>query len=212
MMLPLLASMATATPQFEVKWTTTDIARGRLSLIISRDLSDEPRLTVGSSFTNAGQIFAFDITDAGAGTASFPSPAQASFPFDTVDELPAGAVSIQAVLTPYTQYNRSDGASLWLPGWNSLTYSEDYDSYGWANVTTPFGGQKGLTQPKVPCTLCRTPRRFQSRTGRPSSSHLAKRCRRSHRHRWTLCFRSTSRCDRECSARFGGSLSMSVLG
>ena len=24
-------------------------------------------------------------------------------------------------------------------------YSEDYDSYGWANVTTPFGGAKGLS-------------------------------------------------------------------
>lgn len=52
--------------------------------------------------------------------------------------------SIQAVLTPYTLYNRSDGHSLWLPGFGSLRYSEDYDSYGWANVTTPFGGAKGL--------------------------------------------------------------------
>lgn len=143
---PVVTTLSAATPAtITVKWTAgAHIVRGRLSLILSRDLSDEPRLTIGSSFSNSGQIFAFDV-DASAGAASFPSPLQASFPFDTMEQLPAGTVSVQAVLQPYELYNRSDGSSLWLPTWNALTYSEDYDSYGWANVTTPFGGHKGLS-------------------------------------------------------------------
>ena len=47
---------------------------------------------------------------------------------------------MQAVLTPYEQFNRSDGHKLWLPGFDSLTYSEDYDSYGWAEEPIAFGG------------------------------------------------------------------------
>jgi hypothetical protein len=134
-------------PQFSVSWEPAPI-RGRLSLIVTRDLSgSEPRLTVGSTFTNAGQIFSVAV-DVAAGAARFPAPGQAAFPFPSLaggSLFPAGPVAVQAVLTPYTQYNRSDGHSLWLPGFRSLTYSEDYDSYGWANVSAPFGGAKGLS-------------------------------------------------------------------
>ena len=117
---------------------------GRLFLIVSHDLTTEPRLSVSSSFTNAGQIFSIAV-NASVGTASFPAAGQASFPFATLDEMSDGPVSVQAVLTPYERYHRADGHTLWLPGFRSLTYSEDYDSYGWANVTTPFGGSKGLS-------------------------------------------------------------------
>ena len=41
--------------------------------------------------------------------------------------------------------SKNDRHTLWLPGFRSLTYSEDYDSYGWANVTAEFGGAKGLS-------------------------------------------------------------------
>ena len=129
-------------PQISISWTAG--LTGRLFLIVSRDLSAEPRFSVGSSFTNAGQIFSVWV-NASMGTASFPAAGQASFPYASLEEMPAGPVYMQAVLTPYEQYNRSDGHSLWLPGFRAFTYSEDYDSYGWANVSVPFGGAKGLS-------------------------------------------------------------------
>lgn len=134
---------ATGVMNVSVKWVPLPI-RGRLSLIVSRDLRQEPRVSVGSTFTNKGQIFSVEV-DAAVGHGIFPAPGQASFPFATLEQFPAGAVLLQAVLTPYTLYNRSDGHSLWLPGFRALTYSEDYDSYGWANVSVPFGGAKGLS-------------------------------------------------------------------
>ena len=140
--LPAAAPFAGAM-SVSVNWAPLPI-RGRLSLIVSRDLTAEPRLSMGSSFANAGQIFSVEV-DCLAGEGSFPAPGQASFPFGALEDFPPGTVTVQAVLTPYTLYNRSDGHSLWLPGFRSLTYSEDYDSYGWANVTAPFGGAKGLS-------------------------------------------------------------------
>ena len=51
--------------------------------------------------------------DVAAGAASFPAAGQAAFPFPSLSLFPAGPVLVQAVLTPYVQYNRSDGHSLW---------------------------------------------------------------------------------------------------
>jgi hypothetical protein len=140
------AAGSSADVRFNVTWTPGELKRGRISLIVSRDLSREPRLSVGSTFSNAAQLFSFPV-DATSATASFPSPEQHGYPFPSLDDFPEGPVNVQAVLTPYEQYNRSDGHVLWLPGFNSFTYSEDYDSYGWAEEPIPFGGAKGLSAP-----------------------------------------------------------------
>ena len=142
MVLATLVTHGACAPQIHVDWPAGTV--GRLSLIVSRDLSQEPRFSLSSDFTNPAQIFSVAV-GSDSGTASFPAEGQATFPFASMDELGSGAVSVQAVLTPYEQYNRSDGHSLWLPGFRSFEYSEDYDSYGWANVSTPFGGAKGLS-------------------------------------------------------------------
>ena len=132
---------------FMVTWPRKvhgDVA-SRVSLIVSRDLSREPRLSIGSSFTNAGQIFSVPVAS-GKNSVTFPAPGQKSFPFDSLLDFPAGPALLQAVLTPYVRYdNRSDGHTLWLPDFRAFEYSEDYDSYGWANVSHPFGGAKGLS-------------------------------------------------------------------
>ena len=97
----LALSAEPTTTAVELSWAPA--TTGRLSLIFSRDLSDEPRLTVGSTFDNAGQIFATPVTKARTSSA-FPWPAgpgRASFPFESLDELPAGPALVQAVLTPY---------------------------------------------------------------------------------------------------------------
>jgi hypothetical protein len=133
---------------FSVHWAPGEIERGRVSLILSRDLTSEPRFSVSSTFSNAAQIFSLEVNATG-GSASFPSTKQHGFPFNSLDDFPSGTTNIQAVLTPYEQYNRSDGHVLWLPSFNSFEYSEDYDSYGWANVTTAFGGAKGLSAPNA---------------------------------------------------------------
>ena len=139
-----------AAVRFNVSWSPGQLQRGRVSLIVSRDLTSEPRLSVSSTFSNVAQVFSFPV-DATRGTAAFPSPPGTAdfygYPFDTLDDFPEGKVNVQAVLTPYELYNRSDGHSLWLPSFNSFEYSEDYDSYGWADVTTVFGGAKGLSAP-----------------------------------------------------------------
>lgn len=132
---------------FNVTWPKNfhrEVA-SRVSLIVSRDLSREPRLSIGSSFTNAGQIFSVRVASH-TNSVIFPARGQASFPFDSLVDFPAGPALLQAVLTPYVRYdNRSDGHTLWLPGFRAFEYSEDYDSYGWANVSHPFGGAKGLS-------------------------------------------------------------------
>ena len=90
-----------------VLWPPTQ-GRGRVSLIVSRDLDAEPRISVGPSFTNAGAIWSVAV-DGAAGRVDFPAPGQASFPLSDLADFPAGPVSIQAVFTPYELYNRSDG-------------------------------------------------------------------------------------------------------
>ena len=159
------------TVRFNVSWPPRGILRGRVSLILSRDFETEPRFNVGSTFGATAQIFSYAVDDATAGSAGFPAPdLQVGYPFASLDAFPDGPVMVQAVLTPYVQYNRSDGHVLWLPSFDAFEYSEDYDSYGWAEVAVPFGGAKGLSAPNA---LYSKPSRLQWAVQGGDTVHLA---------------------------------------
>jgi hypothetical protein len=88
------AQTAEVAATFDVSWTPGDLQRGRLSLIVSRDLTSEPRLSVGSTFANAAQIFSIPV-DATTGAASFPSAKQFGYPFTSMADFPEGPVNVQ---------------------------------------------------------------------------------------------------------------------
>lgn len=115
---------------------------GRLFLIASMDLHRNPRETVRPDF-GTSQIFGVDVFNAGTG--AFPSKGSVGFPFASLSSLPPGNALVQGVLVPYERYDRKDGHSLWLPAWNTFTYSHDQDDYGWTDAKHEFGAGGILT-------------------------------------------------------------------
>lgn len=86
------------TVHFNVSWPPQrGILRGRVSLILSRDLETEPRFNVGSTFGATAQIFSYPVDDATAGSAGFPAPTQVGYPFASLDAFPSGPVVVHLV-------------------------------------------------------------------------------------------------------------------
>lgn len=82
---------------------------GRLFVIISRDDGREPRLQTGVSGV---PFWGKDVQSVQAGdviTLASDEAGVRGFPFESIAELPAGEYHIQALLSVYTEFERSDG-------------------------------------------------------------------------------------------------------
>jgi len=82
---------------------------GRLFVVISRDESREPRLQTG---VNGVPFWGIDVEDLAAGDIIELKADNADvrgYPFESISELPAGSYFAQAILSVYTEFDRSDG-------------------------------------------------------------------------------------------------------
>jgi len=82
---------------------------GRLFVVISRDESREPRLQTG---VNGVPFWGIDVEGVEAGDTIELQADNADvrgYPFESISELPAGSYFAQAVLSVYTEFERSDG-------------------------------------------------------------------------------------------------------
>jgi hypothetical protein len=87
---------------------------GRLLLIFSPDGEGEPR---GKLAWNGDAIpfFGMDVENWRPGQRKAFNTGVDGFPLRTLEELPPGEYTVQAVLNRYEKFTRSDGRTLWLP-------------------------------------------------------------------------------------------------
>jgi len=97
---------------------------GRLFVVFSSDSSAEPRFQVGYG-ASAQPAFAIDVTGWKPGETRTIDASAFGFPLASLGELPRGSYRVQALLTRYETFRRSDGAVVSLPpdqgegqGWN----------------------------------------------------------------------------------------------
>jgi hypothetical protein len=101
--------------QLKVNVTIPTSDHGRLILILSKDLSKEPRFTLSDDYnTQIGA--AIDIAPGQSpATFSFPHKDQYTYPIKSWADLPEGTYNVQAVLNRYEKFNLSTGHSVLLP-------------------------------------------------------------------------------------------------
>ncbi len=96
------------------------VATGRLFVFVSRRIDGEPRLFNASVYINnepspaeeAPLIFARDLEDGSRPPFALDGRA-AGYPLESIEEIPPGDYTVQAVLAVYTKFTRSDGRTLW---------------------------------------------------------------------------------------------------
>jgi hypothetical protein len=88
---------------------------GRLLVMIARDAkAGEPRFQINDG--PSGQlIFGIDVDGWKPGTATILDGTALGFPLDSINDIPAGTYSIQALLHKYETFKRSDGHTVKLP-------------------------------------------------------------------------------------------------
>ena len=126
-------------PSITIRWSGG--ITGRAFLILSTDLSREPRFSVSPTVYNTAQIIGVDIGPNDTSVQFWVHGAimgSVGFPRPGLENFPSSFAAIQGVVTPYEEYKRGDGHTLWMPAFNTFTYSHDQDSYGWSNVTSEY--------------------------------------------------------------------------
>ncbi len=99
---------------FEVTFARTAHAgpvTGRVFVALSRNKTPEPRLPVG--FLTGSPFFGVDVSSLVPDAPARITGATAGFPFVTLDLVPPGDYWVQAVLSVYTEFKRSDGHTIW---------------------------------------------------------------------------------------------------
>jgi hypothetical protein len=87
---------------------------GRLLLIVSRLDSGEPRFQVSDGPT--GQpVFGIDVEAWKPGTPAVIDGSVLGFPIDSINDIPAGIYTVQALLHKYETFRRSDGHTVKMP-------------------------------------------------------------------------------------------------
>lgn len=86
---------------------------GRVFVILSRDLSAEPRLAVGVS---GNPVWGRDVESLSDMPVDVVPGTQGvrGYPLQSTADVPAGRYRVQAFLSAYTRYSRADGHTLWL--------------------------------------------------------------------------------------------------
>jgi len=106
-----------AAPRVSVSFSPTmseEPLTGRLLLIVSPGAEGEPRGKLAWD-SDAIPFFGMDVEDWKPGQRKVFDTSVDGFPLRTLDELPAGEYTVQAVLNRYDKFTRSDGRTLWLP-------------------------------------------------------------------------------------------------
>ena len=101
-------------PRFKISFPASvnkEPLTGRMFLIISKTDSVEPRLQVGRYGT---QFFGVDFENLKPLQEVTVDGSTLGYPISALKEIPPGEYYIQAVLSKYTEFKRSDGHTLWM--------------------------------------------------------------------------------------------------
>jgi len=112
----IVASSLAAAPGFEIRLgrglRTTPVG-GRLILVVSKNMQDEPRFQVTWSL-GTQQIFGMDVDGWEAGETREMSSSTRGWPLRTLADLQPGKYNVQAVFNVYENFRRADGHTLKL--------------------------------------------------------------------------------------------------
>ncbi len=87
---------------------------GRILLLISRDLRNEPRFTA-VNWRSPQPFFGVDVEGLEPGQPVVVDQHTLGFPFESIDQIPAGEYNVQAVFHVYTTFHRADGHVVKMP-------------------------------------------------------------------------------------------------
>jgi hypothetical protein len=92
-----------------------DVIDGRLLVMLAKDArAGEPRFQVNDSV--GGQlIFGVDVDGLKAGSAATLDGAALGFPLESINDIPAGTYSVQALIHKYETFKRGDGHTVKMP-------------------------------------------------------------------------------------------------
>ncbi len=101
-------------PEFKISFPSAVSDKpltGRMFLAISRTDSIEPRLQVGRYGT---QFFGVDFENLKPSKEVTIDGTVLGYPINDLKDIPPGEYYVQAVLSKYTEFKRSDGHTLWM--------------------------------------------------------------------------------------------------
>ena len=87
---------------------------GRVLLMLSTDPSDEPRFQI-SDGVKTQQVFGVDVEGLPPGKAAVFDAAVLGYPVASLDQVPPGTYTVQALLHRYETFRRADGHTVKLP-------------------------------------------------------------------------------------------------
>ena len=87
---------------------------GRILLLVSRDLRNEPRFTT-VNWRSPQPFFGVDVEGLEPGRPAVIDESVLGFPVESIGQLPPGEYSVQAVLHVYTTFRRADGHVVKMP-------------------------------------------------------------------------------------------------
>jgi len=102
------------TPTFKLSFSSLaskEAITGRMFLVVSYADTIEPRLQVGRYGT---QFFGIDVDKLAPGKEVVFNNAILGYPINKMAEIPPGDYFIQAVISKYTEFKRSDGHTVWM--------------------------------------------------------------------------------------------------
>jgi hypothetical protein len=109
-----IASAQKGSPEFKISFPAAinnKPVTGRMFLVISRSDTIEPRLQVGRYGT---QFFGVDFENLKPGQDVTVDSKTLGYPVNALKDIPPGDYFVQAVLSKYTEFKRSDGHTLWM--------------------------------------------------------------------------------------------------
>src|SRR5690242_11716183 len=126
---------------------------GRVFVIITRDSTPEPRLQAGS-YTESAPFFGADVHALAPGQAAIIGDTTLGYPVASLHDIPAGDYYVQAVLSVYTEFHRSDGHTVWahMDQWEGQHFNTSPGNLVSAPMRVHLDPRSGST---VPISLTR---------------------------------------------------------
>lgn len=106
---------STAGVRFEVtipESVRSEATTGRLLVALGKTATPEPRTQIGD-YRNGLPFFGVDAEQVKPGGTIVIDESSASYPLDSLKDLPAGDYYAQALLNVYTKFQRADGTTIW---------------------------------------------------------------------------------------------------
>lgn len=111
----LACAQQSSSTKFEISFPASAHAgpiTGRVSVVISKRETPEPRMQAGS-WGDTSPIFGADVEALAPGRAAAIDSSTLGYPLRSLREIPAGDYYVQALVNIYTEFHRSDGHNIW---------------------------------------------------------------------------------------------------